>query len=266
MTTSKHSKPSLDPQISSPPAGPAKTSATPGPNAALLVSDQGSGQRLPERFATYDPDGLCWRTSQRCLLEGWAMLSENWPRSGMTRSGTAYQLPPLTRRTYATGSGSLPTPTTGKGGGSSRSGNRKDEVPTLEGMARKGLLANFPTPSATPYGTNQGGSMGRTGKVRPSLQTMAKKGMLGRVPTPTVGDGGEGRMWPTPAAHEARLGYQDRTTGKKGDQISLSTSVMNSEGRKPGQEWSGGQLNPAWVEWLMGFPVGWTDLERSETE
>jgi hypothetical protein len=23
----------------------------------------------------------------------------------------------------------------------------------------------------------------------------------------------------------------------------------------------GGQLNPTWVEWLMGFPLGWTDLE-----
>ena len=21
-----------------------------------------------------------------------------------------------------------------------------------------------------------------------------------------------------------------------------------------------GYLNPAWVEWLMGFPIGWTDL------
>ena len=21
-----------------------------------------------------------------------------------------------------------------------------------------------------------------------------------------------------------------------------------------------GQLNPTWVEWLMGFPIGWTDL------
>lgn len=27
----------------------------------------------------------------------------------------------------------------------------------------------------------------------------------------------------------------------------------------------GGQLNPTWVEWLMGFPLGWTALERSET-
>lgn len=26
-----------------------------------------------------------------------------------------------------------------------------------------------------------------------------------------------------------------------------------------------GPLNPRWVEWLMGYPVGWTNLEGSET-
>jgi hypothetical protein len=25
-----------------------------------------------------------------------------------------------------------------------------------------------------------------------------------------------------------------------------------------------GLLNPTWVEWLMGFPTGWTDLSASE--
>jgi hypothetical protein len=24
---------------------------------------------------------------------------------------------------------------------------------------------------------------------------------------------------------------------------------------------AGGQLNPNWVEWLMGWPIGWTDLK-----
>jgi len=28
----------------------------------------------------------------------------------------------------------------------------------------------------------------------------------------------------------------------------------------------GGQLNPVWVEWLMGVPIGWTDCDYSETE
>jgi hypothetical protein len=28
---------------------------------------------------------------------------------------------------------------------------------------------------------------------------------------------------------------------------------------------AGGPLNPVWVEWLQGFPSGWTDLRRSET-
>ena len=29
---------------------------------------------------------------------------------------------------------------------------------------------------------------------------------------------------------------------------------------------NGGRLNPTWVEWLMGFPIGWTALEDSETQ
>ena len=69
-------------------------------------------------------------------------------------------------------------------------------------------------------------------------------------------------MWPTPAAHEARLGYQRRDTGKKGTQKSLTTIVIDTEG---GREKTTGQLNPTWVEWLMGYPSGWTDLNVSET-
>lgn len=28
----------------------------------------------------------------------------------------------------------------------------------------------------------------------------------------------------------------------------------------------GGKLNPTWVEWLIGWPLGWTDLEPLATE
>jgi hypothetical protein len=27
-----------------------------------------------------------------------------------------------------------------------------------------------------------------------------------------------------------------------------------------------GSLNPAWLEWLMGYPEGWTDLKDSVTQ
>lgn len=29
---------------------------------------------------------------------------------------------------------------------------------------------------------------------------------------------------------------------------------------------AGGPLNPTWVEWLMGFPIGWTAFEPLATE
>ncbi len=29
---------------------------------------------------------------------------------------------------------------------------------------------------------------------------------------------------------------------------------------------NGGQLNPPWVEWLMGWPIGWTDLKPLEMD
>ena len=27
-----------------------------------------------------------------------------------------------------------------------------------------------------------------------------------------------------------------------------------------------GRLNPEWVEWLMGYPIGWTELNVLETQ
>lgn len=65
--------------------------------------------------------------------------------------------------------------------------------------------------------------------------------------------------WPTPSAHEARLGYQDRSDPtKKGTQESLTTVIVNKAG---GRSVCTGHLNPEWVEWLMGVPTGWTELD-----
>ena len=35
---------------------------------------------------------------------------------------------------------------------------------------------------------------------------------------------------------------------------------------KPGFEWLNGKpINPQWLEWHMGYPIGWTELEAPET-
>ena len=67
-------------------------------------------------------------------------------------------------------------------------------------------------------------------------------------------------MWPTPTARD----YKD--SGKavtNSDRSSLPIRVAT----KDKEQWvkGGGSLNPTWVEWLMGYPSGWTDLNHSET-
>jgi DNA (cytosine-5)-methyltransferase 1 len=36
--------------------------------------------------------------------------------------------------------------------------------------------------------------------------------------------------------------------------------------RKDMPDLATGALNPTWVEWLMGWPLGWTDLKPLETD
>lgn len=67
------------------------------------------------------------------------------------------------------------------------------------------------------------------------------------------------RLWPTPSASDNRdRGNRQSPAIKrrieKGKQVMLSMSVDDASG----------SLNPTWVEWLMGFPEGWTDLKPSE--
>src|SRR5690606_7494350 len=113
--------------------------------------------------------------------------SETFPRSGMTRSGIAYRLPPLVRLTSGIGSGSWPTPRGSKRGPRAREG--------AELLLRK---------------------QGRSRHHRLEDATIC-------FPTPNSRD------WKGP-------GYEGQ----------LPTVLS-------------GYPNPAFVEWLMGFPMGWTD-------
>jgi hypothetical protein len=76
----------------------------------------------------------------------------------------------------------------------------------------------------------------------------------------------QNRMWPTPAARDYKGANGYETTIKKladGGRPHLDqfpNAVQLAEGRS-----IRGTLNPQWVEWLMGFPIGWTDLKHSGT-
>jgi len=59
------------------------------------------------------------------------------------------------------------------------------------------------------------------------------------------------KLWPTPTASAHKGSGQ---TGTMRDRLDYAAE-------RPEGERISGQLNPQWVEWLMGFPAGWTDLE-----
>ena len=119
----------------------------------------------------------------------------------------------------------------------------------------------LPTITAQSYGMNQTESP--NAKIRPSLQTMARKNLW---PTPTVMGNNQApkkgtqrgtglatavKNWATPNARD----WKD--TGKsqgKRKSPNLGTQVHQHS------EAIGGQLNPQWVEWLMGYQIGWTEL------
>ena len=62
------------------------------------------------------------------------------------------------------------------------------------------------------------------------------------------------RMWPTPTANEDAAGTPN---GKMQRMLGNDPGVRGVSS----EEWKRGALNPTWVEWLMGYPEGWTELE-----
>ncbi len=68
------------------------------------------------------------------------------------------------------------------------------------------------------------------------------------------------RKWPTPVASMSKGSSPAALTRKSGADRSndrLDHAVMALDG---------GHLNPEWVEWLMGWPIGWTDLKPLATD
>lgn len=61
------------------------------------------------------------------------------------------------------------------------------------------------------------------------------------------------KLWPTPTAMNSSGGAALCKWGGSGARKKLRTMVTPEE--------MNGPLNPEWVEWLMGWPTGWTGLK-----
>lgn len=92
------------------------------------------------------------------------------------------------------------------------------------------------------------------------------------------------RLWPTPRANEYKDTLKSVPPSRKKDpgkcnltqrvameRMFATPCAADAQGTHGGnnhrslQTDVAGQLNPMWVEWLMGFPIGWTELNASGT-
>ena len=117
-------------------------------------------------------------------------------------------------------------------------------------------------PTVTATVGEKGGPNQRDSSGRPGLQMAAMM-----WPTPRASDyKGCGPLGSSSAKHFLKKGYLSGAVLLPTPRVGGSQSTSEA-GVKHGDLAAvvGGQLNPTWVEWLMGFPLGWTDLSASET-
>ena len=217
----------------------AKTSASQARAQASAANALGCGPTWRGSLARFDPATSSWRTAQPSLLGDSEECSVTWPRSGMTADGQCWELPMLGRRTSGTDSGLWP----------------------------RWL---FPTPTCNPEAPNHGSNS----KGPHNLKDVALRGWS------------PGQMWPTPVASDTSSRTKPYAQG--GTPLSLAVkwptpTAVTSSGGAAMCKWGGsgsremlkkivtptelnGALNPTWVEWLMGWPLGWTDLEPLATD
>ena len=78
--------------------------------------------------------------------------------------------------------------------------------------------------------------------------TPSKRSIYQLAPSmPRTSENGSG-LWPTPTARDHKDAGRNMDWAKAKAKCKLAGAI-------------GGQVNPAFSEWLMGYPQGWTDLE-----
>jgi len=200
-----------------------------------ILATCGLGYDKP--LANYDPDTQFWKMSAGIFPWGEQPSLPILPPSGMTRNGELCQQPAWEPLTGGIASLSWPTPTTQEVEHTdmilTESGRRKSKNgKTSHSVGLADAVRMWPTPTAHPDNSN----------------------VNGKFKNPTLGDAV--RMWPTPRAALSETRNHTVYARSTDKPQNLENKVGTADPSAVG-----GKLNPTWVEWLMGFPLGWTDLE-----
>jgi hypothetical protein len=217
---------------------PVKTYPPQAKAQGLQASAAACGKSTPVLLAKYDQSTHSLKTAQCSLFEDLTPCLVTLPRTGTMRNGMLYLRETLAQTISAKEFGLLPngktffhTPnTTGLDGGSN---SRK---------ALKKRQQNWPTPTCNMV---SGGANHNTPQVLAGKHGINLAGAVMMCPTPRK------LMYPTPTCQDAKNNggpsqYRRTSNGKPRD-LQLNAEI-------------GGALNPTWVEWLMGVPLGWSDL------
>ena len=245
-------------------ATPASLSAYPA-NVAAKKTRATSGHGYDKPYAFYDPVTQSLKMYEAiCPLAGLPSLAK-LPPSGILQNGVLFLRPPWEPITAATESLSWPTPTAlvRPMEGNVRLYRAKIEAGEMTEEEAAAILGKSPfeaqgkIPAMWPTPTTQ--------EVEHPDATLNEKGR--RVSkdgknSHSLGLADAVQKWPTPRAGSM---YGGTGSGQIIEER-YTEGTISAEERQSMRSGNGGKLNPTWVEWLMGFPLGWTDLKDSETQ
>lgn len=245
---------------------PARTSAQPEKGKESTANGPGSGVKWQGSFTKYDPISCLWRIPQYSLLGDLEEFSETWPRWGSMRNGECWRRRIWARRIKGKESGLWATPAASDGtrGGTITQNMSGQSLPQMVNT-----LSKWPTPKANDAEkrgnfdiTNARNGLPAAVKMWPTPLASDSKGSLGNFRgdgKPKTNLAKEVKVFPTPTANDYRTGY--------GETEAARLRMEHPRGKPLRDQVSpGGQLNPTWVEWLMGWPLGWTDLKPLATD